>query len=176
MQKQLNQTRNLYGLYREERTFLKKNAISKGRKIAVYRQMLLCSQKGFELLKIQHRYENDYLQLPPDKQELIRQHIDYLTDKHEQLLLTYIDKVSIDLEYVESHLAQDPKIWCNFSYVRWETEKDEYEDMMDKYHLMRIIASVFAYQETIDYLEKLIHSFKLRHTKENQIDINVNEE
>ncbi|EAF6427193.1 TPA_asm: aromatic acid exporter family protein, partial [Listeria monocytogenes] len=41
---------------------------------------------------------------------------------------------------------------------------------------MRIIASVFAYQETIDYLEKLIHSFKLRHTKENQIDINVNEE
>ncbi|HFF6854478.1 TPA: hypothetical protein ACGB71_002948, partial [Listeria monocytogenes] len=26
------------------------------------------------------------------------------------------------------------------------------------------------------YLEKLIHSFKLRHTKENQIDINVNEE
>lgn len=177
MQKQLNQTRNLYGFYREERTFLKKNAVSKGRKIAVYRQMLLCSQKGFELLKIQHRYENDYLQLPPDKQELIRQHIDYLTDKHEQLLLTYIDKVSIDLDYVESHLAQDPQdLMQLFLREMEETEKDEYEEMMDKYHLMRIIASIFAYQETVDYLEKLIHSFKLRHTEANQIDINVNEE
>ncbi|MBC8923966.1 aromatic acid exporter family protein, partial [Escherichia coli] len=76
----------------------------------------------------------------PDKQELIRQHIDYLTDKHEQLLLTYIDKVSIDLEYVESHLAQDPQdLMQLFLREMRETEKDEYEDMMDKYHLMRII-------------------------------------
>ncbi|WP_163652584.1 aromatic acid exporter family protein [Listeria sp. PSOL-1] len=170
MQREINQTRNLYQLYQEERTFLKRNAVSKGRKIAVYRQMILCSQKAYELLKILHRYENDYLQLPLEKQEIIRQQVDYLTDKHEQLLLAYIDKVAINVDYVEDHIAQDPKELMDLFLHEMKQLDDE---GIDEYHLMRIIASTFAYQETVDYLEKLIHSFKIRHKDENQIDISV---
>ncbi|EUJ22617.1 hypothetical protein PGRAN_12659 [Listeria grandensis FSL F6-0971] len=165
-----------YELYREERTFLRRTKISKSRKIAVYRQMILCSQKGYELLKILHRYENDFLQLPPDKQELIRRQIDYLTDTHEQLLLTYIDKVSVDLNYAEKHFSQDPKdLMKLFLNEMEEFDKVDEDVGIDQYHLMRIIACIFAYQETVDYLEKLMHSFKLRHNEENKIDIDVHE-
>ncbi|WP_088810925.1 MULTISPECIES: aromatic acid exporter family protein [Listeria] len=174
MQKQIGQIRNQYELYKEERTFLKRNSVSKGRKIAIYRQMILCSQKGYELLKIQNRYENDYLQLNPEKQEVIRQQIDFLVDKHEQLLLTYIDRVAVDTDYLEDHLAQDPKELMDLFLN--EMKSDDPENNTDEYHLMRIIACVFAYQEAIDYLEKLIHSFKIRHTDENKIDISVTEE
>lgn len=174
MQKQLEQTRNIYSLYKEERTFLKKNGVSKGRKIAVYRQMILCSQKAYELLKIQNRYENDYLQLSDEKQELIRQQIDYLTDMHEQLLLTYIDKVSIDEEYVQQNLMQNPQelleLFMNEIDIDGLEKSDE---MLDKYHLMRIIASIYGYQETLNYLEKLLHSFKLHHQEANKITISI---
>ncbi|WP_099221811.1 aromatic acid exporter family protein [Listeria costaricensis] len=177
MQKQIAQTRNTYQLYQEERTIFKKNADPKARKLAVYRQMIQCSQKAYELLKIQHRYENDYLLLPAEKQELIRQQVDYLTDKHEQLLLAYIDKVSINIEYVEDHIKEDPKelLELFLSEMEMRDLAVENEDEMDPYHLMRIVASIFAYQETIDYLEKLIHSFKLRHKEANKIDISVTE-
>ncbi|MBC1475376.1 aromatic acid exporter family protein [Listeria grandensis] len=176
MQKQITQMSSYYELYREERTFLRRTKISKSRKIAVYRQMILCSQKGYELLKILHRYENDFLQLPPDKQELIRRQIDYLTDTHEQLLLTYIDKVSVDLNYAEKHFSQDPKdLMKLFLNEMEEFDKVDEDVGIDQYHLMRIIACIFAYQETVDYLEKLMHSFKLRHNEENKIDIDVHE-
>ncbi|EUJ25461.1 hypothetical protein MFLO_15406 [Listeria floridensis FSL S10-1187] len=174
MQKQMTQIRGQYDLFKEERSIRKKDMISKARKIAIYRQMILCSQKAIDLLKIQHRYENDYLQLEPEKQELIRQQIDFLTDKHEQLLLTYIDKVAVDLDYVEDHLAQDPKELMDL-FIN-ELKLDEDASAVDEYHLMRIIASIFAYQETVDYLDKLIHSFKLRHKKDNKIEISVTEE
>lgn len=174
MEKQLEQTRSIYDLYREERTFLKKNEVSKGRKIAVYRQMILCSQKAYELLKIQNRYENDYLQLSDEKQELIRQQIDYLTEKHEQLLLTYIDKVSIDEEYAEQNLVQDSQELLQLFMKEIDPNGFEKDDeMLDKYHLMRIIASIYGYQETLDYLEKLIHSFKIRHREANKINISI---
>ncbi|EUJ19419.1 aromatic acid exporter family protein [Listeria aquatica] len=174
MQNQMSQIRNQYDLFKEERSFRKKEMLAKSRKIAIYRQMILCSQKAIDLLKIQHRYENDYLLLAPLKQEQIRQQIDYLTDKHEQLLLTYIDKVAVDVDYVEDHLAQDPKELMDL-FIN-ELKLDDETRELDEYHLMRIIASIFAYQETVDYLEKLIHSFKLRHQEDNQIDISVTEE
>ena len=82
-----------YSMFKEEREYFKKNNLAKSRKLVIYRQMIITAKKAFETLKRIHKFENEINHLPEDFQRQLLHHLDYLSLKHEQILLQYIEKV-----------------------------------------------------------------------------------
>ncbi len=75
---QIGNINQLFSMYKEERRYFKKYEYSTRRKLVIYRQMILVTQKSFEILKLQHRYENILYQLPKSLQMHTRERLDYL--------------------------------------------------------------------------------------------------
>ena len=100
-----------YSMYKEERDYFKRNNLAKSRKLVIYRQMIITAKKAFETLKRIHKFENEINYLPEDFQRKLLHHLDYLSLKHEQILLQYIEKVkSMNPEWDEEDSLSSQRI------------------------------------------------------------------
>lgn len=156
-----------YLLYKEDRTYFRKNQHKKGRKLVIYRQMIYTTRKAFELLKSLHRHENELYQMPDELQQFIQSQLDCLTNYHEQTLLKYTNKIRIDSEL---HKTED---FC-------ENKHELMEVFMKHYHMPKnelwiqlfpVFALIIDYSDQIDHLNRLIESFKTYHTSENKVKL-----
>lgn len=175
IKERLTKVNQFYSLYKEERRYFKRNDISKTRKLVIYRQMIIASQKGFEVLKLLHRSENVLYQLPDNLQLQIRERLDFLMYFHEQLLLKFIGKVPIesDLDSFQNIHIQRNELMNLFL----REIKDYYiQDDFQSYQLMHMLSGIFDYEEQLEHLEILINSFKSFHKNVNKVTIEESEE
>ncbi|MBS4209117.1 aromatic acid exporter family protein [Bacillus sp. FJAT-50079] len=170
MKKQISQMNQLYTMFQEERRLFKKHEFAKLRKLVIYRQMILVTQKSLDILKLQYRYENILHQLPESLQMHTRERLDYLLSYHEQLLLKFTGHVRPEIEldaFSEGIFNRDQLM---DAFIK-EIKKSKDEDDFQPYHLMHILSATIEYEEQLEQLEKLIRSFQTYHKKESELTI-----
>ncbi|MET3698754.1 uncharacterized membrane protein YgaE (UPF0421/DUF939 family) [Bacillus oleivorans] len=162
----------LYLLYKEERNYFKKTALSKYRKLVIYRHMISTSGRALNILKRLHRYENELHLMPEGFQEAIHEHLNTLTVLHEQLLLQFLGKVRTS-ELSEKHTQFRKELMdLFFLYEKCMDREDQYH----LFHMLQLISDVMEYGEYLEHLEKLIHNFYTFHKEENILTITEEEE
>lgn len=159
----------LYVMYKEERSYFKKNKLEKSRKLVVYRQMTLAVRKGLDTLKRLHRFENELLNLPEDFQHSIREQLDCLIYHHEQLMLRFIGKVPNPPANADAAVCLNKKEIFNLFLQHHHENLDQNPH---HYHIMQIVASIIDYGEHVEHLDTLINSFHSFH----QNEVSINEE
>ncbi|MGJ7911572.1 FUSC family protein [Neobacillus sp. LXY-1] len=157
-----------FSMYKEERSYFKKNLLEKTRKLVIYRQMNVTAKKGLDTLKRLHRFENELLQLPEDFIQAIQEHLDYLIYRHEQLMLRFIGKVPTPDSETENDVeANNKQLFQLFLAHQRESTEDT---NMHLYHTMQIVATIIDYSEQVEHLDILITSFHAFHDNEVQIE------
>lgn len=161
---QLNQ---LYLMYKEERGYLKRNTIAKARKLVIYRQMISTTKRAIEILKRLHRFENDVAQLPEDFHLEILHMLDFLIDRHEQIMLKFIGKVKQDTPIEDDKLSLNRKEL--FSLFIAKQKEMNYDNDVTFFHIMQLISFIIEYDEELDHLDRLVKSFRIYHKKDNEV-------
>ncbi|OIJ17258.1 hypothetical protein BKP37_01785 [Anaerobacillus alkalilacustris] len=165
---------NLFLLYKEERNYFKKRKYAKGRKVVLFRQMLVTSNKALAILKALNRRENELHHMPDELQMLIRDRLDYLTNYHERILLKYAGKVKSQtteecIQEVCLGKQELTELFMNF-YKKDDIDSNEW------LHLFPVIAQIVEYSDQLEYLDKLVDSFFTYHKLENEVNIKERED
>ncbi|MGG3467730.1 aromatic acid exporter family protein [Neobacillus pocheonensis] len=157
-----------YLMYKEERSYFKKNTLEKSRKLVIYRQMSSTAKKALDTLKKLHRFENELLHLPENFQQSIQEQLDCLIYQHEQLMLKFIGKIPTQPTYSEGNVCLNKKELFDL----FLTHQKEYAEHNNPhmYHTMQIVASIIDYSEQVEHLDTLITSFHAYHSNEVSIE------
>lgn len=159
----------LYSMYKEERSYFKKNNIAKARKLVIYRQMIATTKKAIEILKRLHRFENDVSNLPEDFHLEIQHQLDFLIERHEQIMLKFIGKIKPQTS------IEDDKYCLNrkelFSLFIAKQKELDYEHDVTFFHIMQLVSFIIEYDEHLNHLDVLVKSFKSHHKSENEVNI-----
>ncbi|WP_174732538.1 FUSC family protein [Mesobacillus harenae] len=159
----------LYLMYKEERSYFKRNDIVKARKLVIYRQMITSTKAGLETLKSLHRYDNELTQMPLEFQESIQHQLDCLINHHEQLLLRFIGKIRSEISYQEGEICLNRRELFDLFLDQQKKLADTDTPML--YHMMQLVSVIMAYGEQVEHLDTLINSFKSYHREENAVVI-----
>jgi len=173
LKERLTQVDQLYTLFKEERSYFKKNTRNKSRKLVVYRQMVATSRSSYEVLKRLHQFENELIDLPEHFRMMVQERLDALLTYHEQLHLKFVGKLKSDVvstspneEYIQRHEVME--IFAK------EIALTKEEEEFSAYHLLHILSSIFNYEEQLEHFDKLIVLFQKYHN--NEVDTKLSEE
>ncbi|ALC92114.1 hypothetical protein AM500_21805 [Bacillus sp. FJAT-18017] len=158
-----------YTMYKEERSYFKRDDAVKARKLVIYRQMISTARRALATLNRLHRFENEYLALPEKFQQSVQEQLDCLITLHEQVMLKFIGKVR------PSAAAENP-IQCldkKEVFRMFISRQREYEEEDDNhlYHTMQIISAILDYDEHVEHLDTLVTSFLSYHKEDNEITV-----
>ncbi|MEK3936435.1 aromatic acid exporter family protein [Sporosarcina sp. FSL W7-1349] len=169
LKERLTQVDQFYLLFKEERSYFKKNTREKGRKLVIYRQMLATSRSSYDVLKRLHQYENELINLPEHFRMMIQERLDALLTYHEQLHLKFVGKLKSDRtsvvpneEYIQRHEVME--IFAKEIAITQEEEE------FSAYHLLHILSAILNYEEQLEHLDKLIVSYQKHHHRESEIE------
>ncbi|SDN32392.1 Uncharacterized membrane protein YgaE, UPF0421/DUF939 family [Fictibacillus solisalsi] len=157
----------LYLLYKEDRTYLKHNQFTKGRKLVIYRQMIHTTKKLLELLRNLHRHENELLCMPEELRELITEQVECLTSCHEQVLLKYTGKIRSQHSagLLDELCENKSSLMKSFMNYYNEVENDQWMQWFP------VFALIIDYSDQLEHLNRLVESFKNHHTDDNELTI-----
>jgi uncharacterized membrane protein YgaE (UPF0421/DUF939 family) len=156
MKESMTKLEHLYLMYKEERTYSRKNRFQKSRKLVLYRQMIVVANRALDTLKILHRFENELYHMPLECQQAIRSQLDSLLHYHEQLLLKFIEKVKYHPRTetaIETHQERKRLIEAFYTHLQQKNE----------YYLFSLLGTIIDYSEQLEHLDKLIDSFQHYH-------------
>ncbi|SDI53782.1 FUSC family protein [Alteribacillus bidgolensis] len=160
---------NLFLLYKEERNYFLKNKLSKGRKLVVFKQMIVTLKKSFVILKTFDRYENEIQHMPDRMQKLIKQQLDYLTDYHDRILLRYVGKVNIHLtEEMAEEVDEGRESLTDLFMDLYDHKEIDREEWL---HILPVVSHIIEYNEQLEHLDTLVESFFSYHKSDNNVDI-----
>ncbi|MFK9094081.1 FUSC family protein [Bacillus salipaludis] len=157
-----------YTLYKEERSYFKKNNLEKSRKLVIYRQFNLTAKRALDTLKRLHRFENELLHLPDNFKQSVQDQLDSLIYHHEQVLLRFIGKIPTPPPYAEENVYLNKKELFDFFLAHQRESSDDNNPHL--FHTMQIIASIIDYGEQVEHLDTLITSFHSYHHNEVSIE------
>lgn len=164
---QLTNIDQLYLLYKEERYYLKKNQYAKGRKLVIYRQMIVASNASLQILKKLHAHENELIAMPDHFKMMIQERLDALLTYHEQLHLKFVGKLKADQlstglhdEYIQRYEVMD------IFLKEIALSKEEGEDDFSTYYLLHILSSILNYEEQLEHLDSLVVKYQRRYDDE----------
>ncbi|GEN85237.1 UPF0421 protein YgaE [Sporosarcina luteola] len=162
LKERLTNVNQLYSLFKEERSYFKKNTVAKARKLVIYRQMIATSQSSYEVLAKLHKYENELLNLPEHFRMMIQERLDTLLTYHEQVHLKFVGKLksgklseSLNEEFIQRQEVMD--IFAKEIAITKEEEE------FSAYHLLHVLSSLLNYEEQLEHLDRLIVSNQRRH-------------
>lgn len=163
----------LFSLFKEERSYFRKNTRNKTRKLVVYRQMVVTSRSSYDVLKKLHQFENELIHLPEHFRMMIQERLDTLLTSHEQLHLKFVGKLKADITTVTSNedYIQRHEVMEIFVKEIAITKEDE---EFSTYHLLHILSAILNYEEQLEHLDKLITLFQKLH--DNKVDKSLTEE
>jgi uncharacterized membrane protein YgaE (UPF0421/DUF939 family) len=147
---------HLYLMYKEERTYFRKNRFQKSRKLVLYRQMIVAANRALDTLKLLHRFENELYRMPCEFQQVIRSQLDCLLYYHEQILLKFIGKVKHQPRMETADEAHQERIRLIEAFYAHHHQSNEY-------YLFSLIGTIIDYSEQLEHLDKLIDSFHHYH-------------
>lgn len=168
MKEQLLKIEQLYLMYKEDREIFKKDTHSKARKLVVYRQMIVTTKKALDILKKLNKYENQFHHMPEEFQSKVQEQLDYLIAQHEQIHLKYIRKIKTSLVYERNPEISHKDLLTLFLSLQKQVDKENEHYM---YHMMSLISAVIEYDEHIEHLDTLIHSFLSFHKDDDEIKV-----
>ncbi|MET1032719.1 FUSC family protein [Domibacillus tundrae] len=153
---------NMFLLYKEDRTPLKKNLRAKQRKIVLYRKLILTTRRSMDILQRLNQYENELHHLNPELLRTMQDHLDCLVSYHEHLLLRFVGKAKTtetSEELFEPCMNRD-----EFMHMFTdEIYKDNKEELTSSIHLLHIVSSILEYGEKLEHLDHLMTSFYKYH-------------
>jgi uncharacterized membrane protein YgaE (UPF0421/DUF939 family) len=156
MKEDMTKLEHLYLMYKEERTYSRKNRFQKSRKLVLYRQMIVVANRALDTLKILHRFENELYHMPLELQQAIRSQLDSLLHYHEQILLKFIGKTKCHPRaetVIETHQERTRLIEAFYAH----------HQQKNQYYLFSLIGAIIDYSEQLEHLDKLIDSFQHYH-------------
>ncbi|WP_026562277.1 aromatic acid exporter family protein [Bacillus sp. J37] len=157
----------LYLHYKEERNYFKRESYAKSRKLVLFRQMIVTTNKALETLKKLHRLENDLNQMPEDFQKILVTELDYLLYFHEESLLRFIGKTKAQPSTEITEEGKFTKEQLTSMFMRYHEQHDT--DCF--YSLLPLISSIIDYSEQLEHLDTLIYSFHHYHKDDNEIKL-----
>jgi uncharacterized membrane protein YgaE (UPF0421/DUF939 family) len=157
----------LYLNYKEERNYFKRESYAKSRKLVLFRQMIVTTNRALETLKKLHRLENELHQMPESFQKVLISELDYLLYIHEESLLRFIGKIKTQPPSVPMRENKFNK--QQLTEVFMEFYKDQ--DHSCFYHLLPLVSAIIDYSEQLEHLETLISSFQSFHKEDNEVRI-----
>lgn len=154
----------LFLLYKEERNYFKRNKFEKSRKLVLYRQMIMSTNRALDTLKRLHRHESELYEMPIEFQQLIIKEIEDLIHHHEEILLKFVGKV-------KSQAPDELKI--DFSFDRKKVidmflENQAPADIGKQenwYQLMALVSALLEYSDQLEHLNILVDSFQNFHNE-----------
>lgn len=157
----------LFSLYKEERTFLRRETFSKGRKLVLFREMIQCNQMALDVLKSLHRHENEFRKAPEELQKKLKQQIEHLISYHERIFMQFSGKTRSNLPSdLTEKVSQKRKSLSEAFMSLYKEDQQNYQQWL---HLFPSVALIIDYHEHLGHLDKLISGFQTYHSKENQI-------
>ncbi len=165
---------NLFLLYKEERSYFLKRKYAKARKVVLFRQMLVTSNKGLMILKSLNRRENELTHMPEELQLLIRDQLDYLTNYHERILLKYVGKVKMNTSDKCLNEFCSGKQQLAELFMKYYSDKNI--DSNEWLHIFPVVAQIIEYSDHLEYLDRLVDRFFTYHKKENEVNIKEKDE
>ncbi len=165
---------HFYLLYKEERSYFKKQQYAKARRVVLFRQMLVATNRALDILKKLHRYENEFSQLPDELQAIIQEQLDMYLHYHEQILMKFVGKIRPDLPAeIENQYYEQRESLIEAYMKYYQEEKSEHHE--DSLHLFPVISVIVEYEEQLERLSKLMDSFQTYHKEENEVTISDRE-
>ncbi|WLR51270.1 aromatic acid exporter family protein [Bacillus tianshenii] len=160
---------NLYLLYKEERVYSRKKIFAKGRKLVLFRQMLLTTNRALEILRKLHRHENEWHQLSEPMQHLIKEGLDSLLAYHEQMIFKYAGKIRSQASSEAMEDSTQYKKQLTNEYMKLYTENNQSDEQL--LTTFSLVAGIIDYYDQLKHLDKLIDSFQTYHKAENEVKI-----
>ncbi|EQB95375.1 aromatic acid exporter family protein [Geobacillus thermoleovorans] len=153
---EMTKLEHLYFMYKEERTYFRRQRFQKSRKLVLYRQMIAAADRALSVLKWLHRLENEFSRLPAELRQAVCLHLGCLLDYHEQLLLKFIHKAK---PLPHSRRAEE------IHHQRERLTSAFYADGQPPgdYRLFSLIGAIMDYGDRLEHLDKLIDSFHHYH-------------
>ncbi|MBS2967971.1 aromatic acid exporter family protein [Metabacillus sp. KIGAM252] len=173
LKENMMQLDQLYLLYKEERNYLRRNTLTKSRKLVLFRQMLLTTNKALDTLKKLHRLENELHLTTPELQQIITTELDYLLSYHERILLKFIGKIKTE---TPNELIQEGFFNKRELVEEFMKYQNQCHDPACFYHMLPLVANILDYSEQLEHLDTLINSFQSYHKEENEIEISETKE
>ncbi|PIC64500.1 hypothetical protein CSV79_05960 [Sporosarcina sp. P13] len=161
VKERLIQIDQLYLLFKEERSYIKKTSTSKARRLVVYRQMITTTRSSYDVLKRLHQFENELINLPEHFRMMIQERLEALLVYHEQLHLKFVGKLKADRDENELHseFIQRQEVMEIFAK---EIALTKEEEEFSAYHLLHVLSSMLNYEEQLEHLDTLITSYQSR--------------
>jgi len=163
----------LFLFYKEERNYLKRNQLIKSRKLVLFRQMIITTNRSLETLKKLHRYENELHQMPESFQHLFVKEVDDLIHYHEQLILKMVGKIRTEQPPQNLKLDFDfdkQKVIDTFlEHKHFITDEEMHKNW---YQLLTLVSSIIDYHDQLKHFDVLIDSFQTYHKGENVLEVN----
>lgn len=162
VKERLEQIDQLYSLFKEERSYVKKTSAAKARRLVVYRQMIITTRSSYDVLKRLHQFENELINLPEHFRMMIQERLEVLLVYHEQLHLKFVGKLKAEREDdgLQSEFIQRQEVMDIFAKEIAITKEEE---DFSTYHLLHVLSSILNYEEQLEHLDMLITSYQSRY-------------
>jgi uncharacterized membrane protein YgaE (UPF0421/DUF939 family) len=167
-------TDHLYLLFKEERNYFRKKQYVKGRKLVLFRQMIVTAYSSLNTLKKLYRFENEFNHLPDSFQTQYKEIVEETLTYHEQLLFKYIGKIRPGISYELIHQLNEMKKGLKDCFLKTYSKHQEDEAQHTIDHILVLITTIIDYTEQLEHLDKLIDSFQTYHKEDNEVGIMSN--
>ncbi|WP_054711148.1 aromatic acid exporter family protein [Bacillus sp. JCM 19041] len=152
----LDKANDLFALFREERNYFRAKTFSQRRKVVVFRQMIVTSEKAYNALEMIDRRSEDYLNLPNRVQKRIEEQITSLTDYHHRIIMRYNGKVNTHApdEYM-TEIEEGQSSMTNLFVTLYEEEEF---DLSQWHAFLPAISAIIEYQQELEHLDTLVEN------------------
>jgi uncharacterized membrane protein YgaE (UPF0421/DUF939 family) len=152
----------LYDLYTEEVTKLRKFTYSGQKKRVIFKQMMTVLHKEMDMLRTFERHIYSSFQPGHHLFPLIQSQLEALTEYHKNILLTYdgILKPREDWHLPDEILRENNQLLHSFMtlYPEVKDTPDPKDDGQWR-HLFPVVAEILEYANQLERLSKLVHTF-----------------
>lgn len=160
LKEELLQLEQIYLLYKEERTYLRKMRYSKTRKLVLFRKLIQVTRDAQTVFHQIERHRLELSSIPQEWRQIIIDQLNVLTSYHEKILLKYEGKLKIH----HPHLPEAPvvkgkeKVLEQFvgSYQSGQQDKEWI-------NLFPLIAALINYSNHLERLDKLVEGYRSFH-------------
>ncbi|MED4924331.1 aromatic acid exporter family protein [Anoxybacillus geothermalis] len=156
LHEEMTKLEHLYLMYKEERTYFRRQRFQKSRKLVLYRQMIASADRALSVLKWLHRLENELGRLSDPFRHAICLHLGSLVGYHEQMLLKFVHQAKPLPHHMWAEgIDRERGRLASMIYADGQPPSD--------YRLFSLLGAIIDYGDRLEHLDKLIDSFHHYH-------------